>query len=174
MVSKPTKPLCSSRSTCLTPPPCPSLLPAEDAQHLEVNVDISDSIWVPLGGSVSIPCSVSLSSPAATSATAAPRIKWSVLSGDVEKEILVQRGDRVKVNDPYKGRAWLNDTSSSYDNSLWLGDLRSSDSGHYRCKVQQGLEDAIVLMQLNVIGNKDINKKSFPLSASTLFTMRLN
>lgn len=132
------------------------LLPAEDAQNLEVNVDISTSIWAPLGSSVSIPCSVFLSSSASTSATAAPRIKWSVLSGDVETEILVQRGDRVKVNDPYKGRAWLNDTSSSDDKSLWLGDLRSSDSGHYRCKVQQGLEDAIVLIQLKVIGNKDI------------------
>lgn len=79
-----------------------------------------------------------------------------MVSGDVESEILVQRGDRVKVTKLYKGRAWLNDTFFSDDHSLWLGDLRSSDSGHYRCKVQQGLEDASALIQLEVIGNKDI------------------
>lgn len=67
----------------------------------------------------------------------------------------MQRGDRVKVTDAYKGRAWLNDSSFAYDYSLWLGDLRSSDSGHYRCKVQQGLEDATDLIKLKVIGNKD-------------------
>lgn len=144
--------------TLHTPPPLtyPSFLPAEDAQQLEVNVDLSGSIWAPLGSSVSIPCSVFLPSSPATSSAAAPRIKWSVVSGDVATEILVQRGDRVKVTEAYKGRAWLNDTSFSDDHSLWLGDLRSSDSGHYRCKVQQGLEDAVVLMQLKVIGNKDI------------------
>lgn len=68
----------------------------------------------------------------------------------------MQRGDRVKVTKAYKGRAWLNDTSFLDDNSLWLGDLRSSDSGYYRCKVQQGLEDDSALVQLEVIGNTDI------------------
>lgn len=77
------------------------------------------------------------------------------MSGDVETEILVWRGDRVKVNEAYKDRAWLNYTSFPDDLSLWLGDLRSSDSGHYRCKVQQGLEDASALIQLTVKGNKD-------------------
>lgn len=132
--------------------PHPPSSPADNVQHREVNSDI----WASLGSSVSIPCSVFLSSSPALSSTAAPRIKWSVVSGDVETEILVQRGDRVKVADAYKGRAWLNDTSFSYDHSLWLEDLRSSDSGHYRCKVQQGLEDATDLIKLKVQGKKDI------------------
>lgn len=120
-----------------------------------MNVPIFGPISAPLGSSASIPCSVSLSSSPATSSTAAPRVKWSVVSGDVETEILVWRGDRVKVNEAYKDRAWLNYTSFPDDLSLWLGDLRSSDSGHYRCKVQQGLEDASALIQLTVKGNKD-------------------
>ena len=61
----------------------------------------------------------------------------------------------MKVNEAYRDRAaWLNYTSSPDDLSLWLGDLRSSDSGHYRCEVQQGLEDASDLVQLKVKGNK--------------------
>lgn len=68
---------------------------------------------------------------------------------------MVARGQRVKVNEAYSDRAaWLNSTSSPDDLSLWLGDLRSSDSGHYRCEVQQGLEDASDLVQLKVKGNK--------------------
>lgn len=77
------------------------------------------------------------------------------MSGGVETQILVARGQRIKVNEAYRDRAaWLNYTTSPDDLSLWLGDLRSSDSGHYRCEVQQGLEDASDLVQLQVIGNR--------------------
>lgn len=73
---------------------------------------------------------------------------------------MVVRGQRVKVNEAYRDRAvWLNSTSSLDDMSLWLGDLRSSDSGYYRCEVQQGLEDASDLVQLKVKGNKMKNKQ---------------
>ncbi|KAK2830478.1 hypothetical protein Q5P01_018409 [Channa striata] len=80
-------------------------------------------------------------------------LKWTVVSGGVETQILVARGQRVKVNEAYRDRAaLLNYTSSLDDLSLWLGDLRSSDSGHYRCEVQQGLEDASDLVELKVKG----------------------
>lgn len=78
-----------------------------------------------------------------------------MVSGGVETQILVARGQRVKLNEAYRDRAaWLNYTSSPDELSLWLGDLRSSDSGHYRCEVQQGLEDASDLVELKVKGNK--------------------
>ena len=68
---------------------------------------------------------------------------------------MVARGQRVKINEAYRGRAaLLNYTSFPDDLSLWLGDVRSSDSGHYRCEVQQGLEDASDLVKLKVKGNK--------------------
>ena len=77
-----------------------------------------------------------------------------MVSGGVETQILVARGQRVKLNEAYRDRAaWLNYTTSPDDLSLWLGDLRSSDSGHYRCEVQQGLEDASDLVELKVKGN---------------------
>lgn len=138
-------------------------LPADDARHLQVNIPLPGPVSAPLGSSVSIPCSVSLSSmPAATSSSSsststpvAPRVKWSVVSGGVGTQILVARDERVKVNEAYKDRAWLNYTSFPNDLSLWLGDLRSNDSAHYRCEVQQGLEDASDLIELKVKGNKD-------------------
>ncbi|MED6277951.1 hypothetical protein CHARACLAT_018699 [Characodon lateralis] len=76
-----------------------------------------------------------------------------MVSGGVETEILVARGSRVKINEAYRERvALLNYTSSPEDVSLWLGDLRHTDSGHYRCEVQQGLEDASKVIQVKVKG----------------------
>ncbi|KAJ4928308.1 hypothetical protein JOQ06_016100 [Pogonophryne albipinna] len=129
----------------------PTQTPSADdnVQQLQVNIPDSGPISAPLGSSISIPCLVSLSS----SSPAAPRVKWTVVSGGVETQILVARGQRVKVNEAFRDRAaWLNYTSSPEDLSLWLGDLRSSDSGFYRCEVQQGLEDASDIVQLKVKG----------------------
>ncbi|XP_059206644.1 brevican core protein-like [Centropristis striata] len=122
---------------------------SDDDVQLQVNIPHSGPVSAPLGSSISIPCLVTLSS----SSSISPRVKWTVVSGGVETQILVARGQRVKVNEAYRDRAaWLNYTSSPDDLSLWLGDLRSSDSGHYRCEVQQGLEDASDLVQLKVKG----------------------
>ncbi|XP_055013068.1 brevican core protein-like [Boleophthalmus pectinirostris] len=99
---------------------------------------------------VAIPCFMSLSS---VPSSIEPRVKWSVVSGGIEKQILVARDQRVKVNEAFKDRAaLLNYTSSSEDLTLWLYDIRSSDSGHYRCEVQQGLEDDSDIVQLKVKG----------------------
>ncbi|KAG7240979.1 hypothetical protein INR49_026157 [Caranx melampygus] len=129
----------------------------DDVHSLQVNIPHSGPVFAPLGSSISIPCFVSLSSTPTTSSSSSapvePRVKWTVVSGGVETQILVARGHRVKVNEAYIDRAaLLNHSSSSEDVSLWLGDLRSSDSGHYRCEVQQGLEDASDIVQLKVKG----------------------
>ncbi|XP_032391329.1 brevican core protein isoform X2 [Etheostoma spectabile] len=135
------------RLTLAFPTQTPSAF--ENVRQLQVNIPHSGPVSAPLGSSISIPCLVSLSSLSPV----APRVKWTVVSGGVETQILVARGQRVKVNEVYRDRAaWLNYTSSPDDLSLWLGDLRSSDSGYYRCEVQQGLEDASDLVQLQVKG----------------------
>lgn len=121
-----------------------------------MSIPHSGPVFAPLGSSISIPCVVSLSSitTSTSAAPVVPRVKWSVISGGVETQILVARGLRVKVNEAYRDRAaLLNYTSLPDDASLWLGDLRSSDSAHYRCEVQQGLEDASDLVALKVKGN---------------------
>ncbi|CAJ1083373.1 brevican core protein-like [Xyrichtys novacula] len=145
------------RLTLAFPTQTPSTF--DDAQQLQVNIPHSGLLTAPLGSSISIPCLVSLSSTPTISSTSSyppspfPRVKWTVVSGEKEKEIFVARGQRIRVNEAYRDRAaWLNYTSFPDDPSLWLGDLRSSDSGHYRCEVQQGLEDASDVVQLQVKG----------------------
>uniref|UniRef100_A0A3Q2PA08 Brevican n=1 Tax=Fundulus heteroclitus TaxID=8078 RepID=A0A3Q2PA08_FUNHE len=124
-----------------------------DVQQLQLNIPVSGPILTPLGSSISIPCLVSLSSTSSLSPSVVPRVKWTVVSGEVETEILVARSSRVKINEAYRDRAaLLNYTSSTEDVSLWLGDLRHSDSGYYRCEVQQGLEDAMKVVQVQVKG----------------------
>uniref|UniRef100_A0A3B4FS54 Brevican n=1 Tax=Pundamilia nyererei TaxID=303518 RepID=A0A3B4FS54_9CICH len=129
-----------------------ALISAKAPPSLAVN---DGDFVAPLSSSISIPCVVSLSPISnSTSATpVVPRVKWSVISRGVETQILVVRGHKVKVNEAYRDRAaLLNYTSFPDDASLWLGDLRSSDSAHYRCEVQQGLEDASDLVELKVKG----------------------
>lgn len=143
-----------------SPPPPPP--PADDFQQLQVNIPHSGPLSSSLGSSVSIPCSVALasSSPAPSlSPPVEPRVKWSVLSGGIETQILVAKGQRIKVNEAYRERAvWLNYTSSPYDAALWLGDLRSSDSGYYRCEVLHGLEDSSDVIELKVKGKNTYHK----------------
>ncbi|XP_061753505.1 brevican core protein-like isoform X1 [Nerophis ophidion] len=127
----------------------PTQMPSayDDIPSLQVNISHPGVLFAPLGRSVVIPCLAS-STPRML-----PRVKWTLLSGGQETQILVARGDRVKVNEAYLGRvALLNDSSSPGDVSLRISNLRSSDSGHYRCEVQQGLEDASDLVQLKVKG----------------------
>ncbi|KAK2920997.1 hypothetical protein Q8A73_000482 [Channa argus] len=135
--------------------PTQTLSANDDVQSLKVKIPHLATVSAPLGSSISIPCLVSLSSTPTTSSSppVVPRVKWSVVASGVERQILVVRGQRVRVSEAYSDRAALfNYTSSPDDLSLWLGDLRSSDSGHYRCEVQQGLEDASDLVQLKVKG----------------------
>ncbi|XP_061673033.1 brevican core protein-like isoform X2 [Syngnathoides biaculeatus] len=114
---------------------------------LRVNISHSGVLYASLGRAVIIPCSAS-SSPLML-----PRVKWTLVSGETEKQILVARGGRVKVNEAYQGRAdLLNYRSWPEDLSMWLLETRSSDSGHYRCEVQQGLEDTSDIVQLKVKG----------------------
>ncbi|TSK34794.1 Brevican core protein [Bagarius yarrelli] len=131
--------------------------PGTDETRL-LKVTISDSLSVPavLGGSLTLQCLVSLPPVSILSRVAgntSPRVKWSMLSSGRETEILVARGDRVKISEAYKGRASLpNYDSSQNDLTLQLDGLRHNDTGFYRCEVQQGLEDAHDLAQIKVKG----------------------
>ncbi|CAL8294876.1 unnamed protein product [Merluccius merluccius] len=139
-----------------------ALLP-DHAPKLQVDIPAPAVLSAPLGSSIAIPCSISLSSPSPSpsptsdppsSPAPPPRVKWTLVAGGEETEILVSRGERVKVNEAYRERAaLLNYTAAPLDDlTLWLGELRASDTGHYRCEVQRGLEDASDFVQLEVKG----------------------
>ncbi|XP_062321457.1 brevican core protein [Osmerus eperlanus] len=133
---------------------------SDDSRLLQVTIPIRPPISAILGGSLTLPCLVSLSHPPPSPSTVGrhavltlPRVKWSILSQGRETEILVARGDRVKVSEAYKDRAFLlNYASSPADLTLKLEGLRYNDTGFYRCEVQQGLEDADDVAYIKVKG----------------------
>ncbi|XP_052350309.1 aggrecan core protein isoform X2 [Oncorhynchus keta] len=145
---------------------CPLVLPSsstpsqasDDSRLLQVTIPTTPPLTAVLGGSLTLPCLVSLSHPPPNTngrhaVLSLPRVKWSVLSQGHETEILVARGDRVKVSEDYKDRAsLLHYASSPADLTLRLEGLQYNDSGFYRCEVQQGLEDADDVAQVKVKG----------------------
>ncbi|XP_064861622.1 aggrecan core protein-like [Oncorhynchus nerka] len=145
---------------------CPLVLPSsstpsqasDDSRLLQVTIPTTPPLSAVLGGSLTLPCLVSLSHPPPNTngrhaVLSLPRVKWSVLSQGHETEILVARGDRVKVSEAYKDRAsLLHYVSSPADLTLRLDGLQYNDSGFYRCEVQQGLEDADDVAQVKVKG----------------------
>ncbi|XP_071325799.1 brevican core protein isoform X2 [Trachinotus anak] len=133
---------------------------SDDSKLLHVIIPRTPPVDAVLGGSLTLPCLVSLAHPPPSPSTngrhavlSLPRVKWSVLTHGRETEILVARGDRVRVNEAYKDRAsLLNYAYSPADLTLRLDGLRQNDTGFYRCEVQQGLEDADDVAQIKVKG----------------------
>uniref|UniRef100_A0A3B4ZIP0 Brevican core protein-like n=1 Tax=Stegastes partitus TaxID=144197 RepID=A0A3B4ZIP0_9TELE len=141
--------------------PLPALLCAiYDSKLLQVTIPTAPPVFAVLGGSLTLPCLVSLTHPPPSPSTngrhavlSVPRVKWSVLTHGRETEVLVARGDRVRVSEAYKDRAsLLNYAYSPADLTLRLESLRHNDTGFYRCEVQQGLEDADDVVQVKVKG----------------------
>ncbi|KAK3551191.1 hypothetical protein QTP70_013871 [Hemibagrus guttatus] len=129
---------------------------SDETRLLKATIPDSPPVSAVLGGSLTLQCLVSLP-PVSTLGRIAgntnPRVKWSMLSSGRETEILVARGERVKISEAYKGRASLPNYGSSPDDlTLQLDSLRHNDTGFYRCEVQQGLEDAHDLAQIKVKG----------------------
>uniref|UniRef100_A0A8B9SFM1 Brevican core protein n=1 Tax=Apteryx owenii TaxID=8824 RepID=A0A8B9SFM1_APTOW len=131
-----------------------------DLKALQVSIPRHPALDAVLAGDVTIPCLITYLRPVPTAGTAgrravlgAPRVKWTFLAEGRELEILVARGDRVKVSEDYRLRASLPIFHRQYTNaSLLLTELRPNDSGIYRCDVQHGIEDGHDILDLKVKG----------------------
>ncbi|XP_019375945.1 PREDICTED: brevican core protein isoform X1 [Gavialis gangeticus] len=132
----------------------------DDLKALKVSISQHPPVQAVLAGNILIPCSIMYLRPLPTSSTAgrravlgAPRVKWTFISDGREVEILVARGNRVKVNEDYRFRASLPTFQHQRTNaSLLLRELRPSDSGIYRCDVQHGIDDGHDLLEVKVKG----------------------
>ncbi|NXS99000.1 PGCB protein, partial [Jacana jacana] len=121
----------------------------EDLKALRVSIPRQPALEAVLAGDITIPCLITYLGPQPTPGTSGrravlgtPRVKWTFISEGKEVEILVARGDRVKVNEGYRLRASLPIFHQRYTNaSLLLTELRPNDTGIYRCDVQHGIED---------------------------------
>uniref|UniRef100_A0A8B9N773 Brevican n=1 Tax=Accipiter nisus TaxID=211598 RepID=A0A8B9N773_9AVES len=132
----------------------------EDLKALQVSIPRHPALDAVLAGDVTIPCLITYLGPQPTAGTAGrravlgtPRVKWTFISEGREVEILVARGDRVKVSEDYRLRASLPIFHQRYTNaSLLLTELRPNDSGIYRCDVQHGIEDGHDILDVKVKG----------------------
>ncbi|XP_040433878.1 brevican core protein isoform X2 [Falco naumanni] len=132
----------------------------EDLKALQVSIPRHPVLDAVLAGDITIPCLITYLGPQPTAGTAGrravlgtPRVKWTFISEGREVEILVARGDRVKVSEDYRLRASLPIFHQRYTNaSLLLTELRPNDSGIYRCDVQHGIEDGHDILDVKVKG----------------------
>ncbi|XP_044304975.1 brevican core protein [Varanus komodoensis] len=132
----------------------------DDLKALKVSIAKYPPVRAMLAGSLTIPCHVTYLRPLPMSGTSgrlavqgAPRVKWTFLTEGKEVEILVAQGQKVKVNEGYHDRVSLPFyPDSPTDATLVLNELRSNDSGIYRCDVQHGIEDGHDLLEVKVKG----------------------
>uniref|UniRef100_A0A674H7G4 Brevican core protein n=1 Tax=Taeniopygia guttata TaxID=59729 RepID=A0A674H7G4_TAEGU len=166
----------SPTPTPLTPP---LFSRPEDLKALQVSMPRQPGLDAVLAGDITIPCLISYLGPQPTATSGGrravlgtPRVKWTFISEGREAEILVARGDRVKVSEDYRLRASLPIFHRRYTNaSLLLTELRPNDSGIYRCDVQHGIEDGHAILRLKVKGTSGFQQRgASPGSAMGVFS----
>ncbi|CAF91578.1 unnamed protein product, partial [Tetraodon nigroviridis] len=81
------------------------------------------------------------------------RIKWSHVTKERATTILVALEGQVRIAEGYLDRVHLlGYPATPTDASIKLSELRSSDSGVYRCEVQHGIEDSHDITHVHVQG----------------------
>uniref|UniRef100_A0A8C4TJR5 Aggrecan b n=1 Tax=Erpetoichthys calabaricus TaxID=27687 RepID=A0A8C4TJR5_ERPCA len=125
--------------------------------ELSVNIPDPPVLQPLLGGTLVIPCyfkdSTTHDPGTTTTSPLSPWIKWSWISEDSEKVILVATEGQVRVTADYLDRVTLaNYPGKPIDATLKISELRSSDSGIYRCEVMKGIEDSQDTVTVEVKG----------------------
>lgn len=110
-----------------------------------------------LGGKVVVPCYFldnSLNdSGTQTIATLSHRIKWTYITKDKVDTILVASQGKVEVKQDYLDRVMLvNYPLVPSDATMEMTELRSKDSGIYRCEVTHGIEHNSDTVEMQVQG----------------------
>ncbi|KAJ7994796.1 hypothetical protein DPEC_G00253180 [Dallia pectoralis] len=110
-----------------------------------------------LGSTLILPCYFqdhTVHDPGApTIAPLSHRIKWSHVTKERVSVILVAMGGEVRVENDYMDRVNLvGYPHTPNDASVKLSELRSNDSGTYRCEVQHGIEDSHDTVHVQVQG----------------------
>lgn len=84
------------------------------------------------------------------------RIKWSYIYKGKVSLILVASDGQVRVETDYLDRVHLiNYPSIPTDVTMEMTELRSTDSGSYRCEVMHGIEDNYDSVDVQVQGTEE-------------------
>ncbi|KAL3993394.1 ADP-ribosyltransferase 4 [Sarotherodon galilaeus] len=90
---------------------------------------------------------------APTIAPLSHRIKWSFVTKEKVTTIIVARGGKVRITENYEDRVQLVAyPGTPTDASIRISELRSSDTGVYRCEVQHDIEDSHSIVHVQVQG----------------------
>ncbi|XP_028814316.1 aggrecan core protein [Denticeps clupeoides] len=131
--------------------------PAGEDSSLSVSIPVDQTLQPLLGGKVVVPCYFRKNpahdpvSPAGLPALY--RIKWSFIRQDKVSVVLVAFGGVALVEPEYLDRVTLvNYPTILTDATMELTELRSSDSGTYRCEVMHETEDSSDSVDVRVQG----------------------
>ncbi|XP_041755147.2 LOW QUALITY PROTEIN: aggrecan core protein-like [Coregonus clupeaformis] len=121
-----------------------SFLDPEDTLSVSVPLELPQRPL--LGSTLVLPCYFqdhTVHDPGApTIATLSHRIKWSRITKEHVSVILVAMDGEVKVEEDYLDRVHMvGYPQTPTDASIKITELRSNDTGTYRCEVQHGIED---------------------------------
>lgn len=110
-----------------------------------------------LGSKVLVPCyfqdNIAKDPGAPTVAPLSHHIKWTFITKEKISRILVASEGKVHVETEYLDRVtMINYPLVSSDASIEITELRSKDSGTYRCEVIHGIEDNYDSVTIQVQG----------------------
>ncbi|MED6259210.1 hypothetical protein ATANTOWER_018684, partial [Ataeniobius toweri] len=124
---------------------------------LKVSIPVESPLRPLLGGKVEVPCYFQeniVNDPGApTIAPLSHRIKWTYVTKDNISSILVASEGKVYVEAEYLDRVTLvNYPMVPTDATMVITELRSKDSGTYRCEVIHYIEDSYDSVDIQVQG----------------------
>nr|XP_061812451.1 aggrecan core protein-like [Nerophis lumbriciformis] len=124
---------------------------------LRVSIPLEVPLRPLLGGKVVVPCyfqdNTAGDPGAPTPAPLSHRIKWTFITKENITTILVASEGKVHIESEYMDKVtMINYPLVPTDASLEITELRSKDSGAYRCEVMQGIEDNYDTVELQVQG----------------------
>ncbi|XP_057709318.1 aggrecan core protein-like isoform X2 [Corythoichthys intestinalis] len=124
---------------------------------LSVNIPLPDPQRPLLGGTLILPCNFedrTVPDPGAPNIfPLSYRIKWSLITKEKVSTILVASEGEVRISQNYLDRVHLvSYPLTPTDASIKISELRASESGVYRCEVQQGIEDNHDDVHVKVLG----------------------
>ena len=126
---------------------------------LRVSIPMEMPLHPLLGSKVVVPCYFqdnTVNDPGApTIAPLSHRIKWTYVTKEKVTTILVASEGKVHVETEYLDRVtMINYPLVPTDATIEITELRSKDSGIYRCEVMHGIEDNYDSVEIQVQGRQ--------------------
>lgn len=126
---------------------------------LRVSIPMEMPLQPLLGSKVVVPCYFqdnTVNDPGApTIAPLSHRIKWTYVTKEKVTTILVASEGKVKPENEYLDRVtMINYPLVPTDATIEITELRSKDSGIYRCEVMHGIEDNYDSVEIQVQGRQ--------------------